>query len=53
MRVPVLRLPHYPDEWDLPAYGTAGAAGVDLRNAGPSITLESGRGAGGFGSTGR
>ena len=39
MRVPVLRLPHYPDDWDLPAYGTAGAAGVDLRNAGPSITL--------------
>ena len=39
MRVPVLRLPNYPADWDLPGYGTAGAAGVDLRNAGPAITL--------------
>ena len=39
MRVQVLRLPNYPADWDLPGYGTAGAAGVDLRNAGPAVTL--------------
>jgi dUTP pyrophosphatase len=42
-RVTVLirRLPTYPSEWPLPAYATAGAAGLDLRNAGPAVTLES------------
>lgn len=40
-RVQVLRLDNYPDDWALPAYATSGSAAVDLRNAGPSITLES------------
>jgi dUTP pyrophosphatase len=39
VRVPVVRLPHYPEEWPLPAYATAGAAAVDLRNAGPPVRL--------------
>ena len=40
-RVPVLvrRLANYPPEWDLPDYGTAGSAAVDLRNAGPTVQL--------------
>ena len=38
--VPVRRLPDYPDDWPLPAYATGGSAGVDLRNAGQSFTLE-------------
>ncbi len=39
--VPVLvrRLEHWPADWDLPAYATAGSAAVDLRNAGPTVTL--------------
>jgi dUTP pyrophosphatase len=40
VQVAVQRLDHYPDDWALPAYATAGAAAVDLRNAGPAITLE-------------
>ena len=39
--VRVRRLENYPDDWPLPAYETAGAAAVDLRNAGPTFTLES------------
>ena len=38
-RVQVRRLPHYPTEWALPEYATAGSAAVDLRNAGPAVTL--------------
>lgn len=38
--VSVRRLESYPDDWALPAYETAGAAAVDLRNAGPTFTLE-------------
>lgn len=40
LRVRVRRLDHYPDGWALPAYATDGAAAVDLRNAGPDITLD-------------
>jgi len=39
--VAVARMAHFPDGWDLPAYQTAGAAAVDLRNAGPDVTLDS------------
>ena len=41
-RIDVLiqRLDSYPDDWDLPAYGTDGSAAVDLRNAGDIITLQ-------------
>lgn len=41
VRVLVRRLDHYPADWPLPAYMTEGAAAVDLRNAGPAITLPS------------
>jgi dUTP pyrophosphatase len=39
--IPVLvrRLEHWPSDWDLPAYATAGSAAVDLRNAGPPVTI--------------
>jgi dUTP pyrophosphatase len=37
--VPIRRMPHYPADWPLPGYATAGAAAVDLRNAGPAVTL--------------
>ena len=37
--VRIQRLEHYPRDWSLPAYGTAGSAAVDLRNAGPAIEL--------------
>ncbi|MGH7129031.1 MAG: dUTP diphosphatase [Planctomycetaceae bacterium] len=39
VRVAIQRLPHYPADWPLPAYATAGAAAVDLRNAGPVVVL--------------
>jgi dUTP pyrophosphatase len=42
VRVPVRRLPHYPLDWPLPEYATAGSAAVDLRNAGESVMLEPG-----------
>ena len=42
VRVEVQRLENYPPEWDLPTYATAGSAGVDLRNAGPTVTIPSG-----------
>jgi dUTP pyrophosphatase len=42
VRVLVRRLPHYPPDWELPAYATPGSAAVDLRNAGPSVTLDPG-----------
>jgi dUTP pyrophosphatase len=35
----VRRLDNYPAEWPLPEYATAGAAAVDLRNAGPALEL--------------
>ncbi|MFP4624665.1 MAG: dUTP diphosphatase, partial [Gemmatimonadota bacterium] len=38
----VRRLPNYPAEWTLPGYATTGSAAVDLRNAGPALTLEPG-----------
>lgn len=40
VNVLVKRLGNFPAEWDLPQYGTAGSAAVDLRNAGESITLQ-------------
>ncbi len=40
--VPVLRLENYPAEWSLPEYATPGSAAVDLRNAGPAVTLQPG-----------
>lgn len=40
VRVKVLRLDNYPVDWPLPSYGTAGAAAVDVRNAGETFTLE-------------
>jgi dUTP pyrophosphatase len=39
VRVQVRRLDHYPAEWELPSYGTPGAAAVDLRNAGASVVI--------------
>jgi dUTP pyrophosphatase len=42
VRVLVRRLPHYPAEWALPEYATAGSAAVDLRNAGETIVLPPG-----------
>lgn len=39
MRVQVVRLSHYPADWPLPDYATAGSAAVDLRNAGATLVL--------------
>ena len=36
----VQRLPHYPADWPLPSYATAGSAAADLRNAGETVTLQ-------------
>ena len=41
VRVRIRRLENYPAAWALPTYATAGSAAVDLRNAGPPITLAS------------
>ena len=38
----VRRLDSFPPDWDLPAYATPGSAAVDLRNAGPDLTLPPG-----------
>ena len=35
----IQRLENYPQDWPLPAYATEGSAAVDLRNAGPAVTL--------------
>lgn len=35
----VRRLANFPDAWELPAYGTAGSAAVDLRNAGETVII--------------
>jgi dUTP pyrophosphatase len=40
LTVLVRRLDGYPADWPLPGYATAGAAAVDLRNAGESFTLQ-------------
>ncbi|MGH7461837.1 MAG: dUTP diphosphatase [Longimicrobiales bacterium] len=39
IRVPIRRLENFPADWPLPAYATEGSAAVDLRNAGPAVTL--------------
>jgi dUTP pyrophosphatase len=39
VRVQVRRLENYPPEWELPTYGTPGAAAVDLRNAGATVVI--------------
>ena len=39
IQVEIRRLPNFPADWDLPAYATAGAAAVDLRNAGGDLVL--------------
>ena len=36
----VQRLDNFPADWELPQYGTAGSAAVDLRNAGDTVTLQ-------------
>lgn len=35
----VRKLENFPAEWDLPRYGTAGSAAVDLRNAGETVVI--------------
>ncbi len=42
MKVLVRRLENYPADWELPEYATPGSAAVDLRNAGPTVTLAPG-----------
>jgi dUTP pyrophosphatase len=39
IRVLIQRLSNYPADWGLPEYATGGSAAVDLRNAGPAVTL--------------
>ena len=39
IKVLVKRLENYPSDWPLPGYATGGSAAVDLRNAGPAVTL--------------
>jgi len=39
IRVAIQRLDNYPPEWPLPEYATPGSAAVDLRNAGPTLTI--------------
>lgn len=39
IQVRIQRLENYPAEWPLPGYATPGSAAVDLRNAGPTLTL--------------
>ncbi len=41
LTVLIRRLDTFPADWPLPAYATPGSAAVDLRNAGPAITLTS------------
>ncbi|AUE22552.1 deoxyuridine 5'-triphosphate nucleotidohydrolase [Aeromonas phage Ah1] len=41
--IPVIRLPHYLPEWELPAFKSAEAAGIDLRAAiGETVVLKPG-----------
>ena len=37
--VSIRRLANFPADFELPSYATAGAAAVDLRNAGPDVEL--------------
>lgn len=39
IRILVQRLDNYPADWPLPTYATEGSAAVDLRNAGPAVTI--------------
>jgi dUTP pyrophosphatase len=39
LKVAIKRLENYPAEWPLPHYATPGSAGVDLRNAGPTLVI--------------
>lgn len=39
INVLVKRLDNFPADWSLPAYGTAGSAAVDLRNAGDPVVI--------------
>ncbi|MGQ0813597.1 MAG: dUTP diphosphatase [Gemmatimonadota bacterium] len=39
VRVLVKRLANYPADWELPQYGTALSAAVDLRNAGETVVI--------------
>jgi dUTP pyrophosphatase len=39
IEVLIRRLENYPADWDLPQYATAGAAAMDLRNAGAAFEL--------------
>lgn len=39
IRILVQRLDNYPADWPLPSYATDGSAAVDLRNAGPTVTI--------------
>jgi dUTP pyrophosphatase len=39
IRVLIQRLDNNPADWPLPEYATAGAAAVDVRNAGPAVVL--------------
>ncbi|MBX6362580.1 MAG: dUTP diphosphatase [Gemmatimonadetes bacterium] len=39
IRILVKRLDNYPADWALPSYATDGSAAVDLRNAGPTVTI--------------
>jgi dUTP pyrophosphatase len=39
VRVQVRRLDNFPADWELPTYSTAGAAAVDLRNAGETVVI--------------
>jgi dUTP pyrophosphatase len=41
LRISIQRLENYPAEWRLPEYATPGSAAVDLRNAGPTLTIPS------------
>ncbi|HUE76426.1 MAG TPA: dUTP diphosphatase [Longimicrobiales bacterium] len=42
VRVLIRRLENFPSGWELPGYATSGSAAVDLRNAGPDLTLAPG-----------
>lgn len=42
VKVLVRRMEHFPADWDLPEYATPGSAAVDLRNAGPAVSLAPG-----------
>jgi len=39
LKIEIQRLENYPVDWPLPEYATPGSAGVDLRNAGPTVVI--------------